>query len=237
MSTWVLMGAGEFEPWHEPIDRRLLDGRAGRVVIAPTAAAHEGATTWERWASKGVAHYEGLGVEAEVLPLRTRDDAGRAEVVDALDEADVLFFSGGNPWRLAEVLRDTPLWTRIRERVDDGMAFVGCSAGVAFLTERTYDSDAEGFDEMFRPGIGHFRRLLFGPHWDVVDDWVPGAKRFIAGTVGPGEVLIGIDEDTAMVGDGASWDVVGRGGVHLLRDGAWTVHGGGTTFEQAFRVD
>ena len=235
MSTWVLMGAGEFEPWHDPIDLRILDGRAGTVLVAPTAAAHEGEAAFDLWAAKGLAHYERLGVPARVLPLRTRDDASRDEVVDALDDAAALFFSGGNPWRLAEVVRDTPFWTRVQERMADGLVYAGCSAGVACLTERTYDSDVEDLDQIFKPGLGVFRDLLFAPHWDTVDDWVPGTTTFIAGSVTPGETLIGIDEDTAMIGDGADWEVVGSAGVHVLGGEVWTEHRGGEAFHLPLR--
>jgi cyanophycinase len=224
------MGAGEFEPWHEPIDARVLEGRSGTVLVAPTAAAHEGDEAFDRWASKGLAHYERLGVEARILPLKTRADASRPDVVEALEDAAVLFFSGGNPWRLAEAIRDTPFWERVRTRMDDGLVYAGCSAGVACLTERTYDSDVEDVAEIFKPGLARFRDLLFAPHWDTVDDWVPGTTTFIAGSVGPREVLIGIDEDTAMVGDGTDWEVLGSSGIHLLQGETWTDHRAGATF-------
>ena len=66
------------------------------------------------------------------------------------------------------------------------------------------------------------RDTQFGPHWDIVDTWIPGATDFIAGSVGPGDTFIGLDEDTAMVGDGRSWEVIGRAKVHVLREGEWT---------------
>ena len=46
-----------------------------------------------------------------------------------------------------------------------------------------------------------------------------------------GTVLVGIDENTAMVGDGAAWSVAGVGGVHVLDDGDWTHHGPGAAFD------
>jgi cyanophycinase len=172
-------------------------------------------------------------MEVRVLPLRTREDAERDEVVATLDDASLIFFSGGNPWRLAEAVRDTPFWHRLTERLEDGLAYAGCSAGVACLTERTFDSDAQDMEQMYKPGIGQFRGLLFGPHWDIVDDWIPGATAAIAGSIGPGETLIGIDEHTAIVGDGTTWRVEGVAGVHVLRDGAWTDHAAGSTFDLA----
>ncbi len=68
-------------------------------------------------------------------------------------------------------------------------------------------------------------------HWDVVDTWFPGAQAFIASSVGPGRTLVAIDEDTAMVGDGRSWRVLGRSGLHFLSDGAWTDHPAGARFD------
>ena len=41
----------------------------------------------------------------------------------------------------------------------------------------------------------------------------------------------GLDEDTAMVGDGASWTVHGRQGIHLYRDGSWSDHVAGDRFD------
>jgi cyanophycinase-like exopeptidase len=230
-ASWAFLGAGEFEPWHDDVDRRLLDGSAGPVLVAPTAAAHEGEATFDRWAAMGLAHFGRLGVEARVLPLRRREDAARDDIVAALDDASMIFFSGGNPWRLAETVRDTPFWGRLLERLGDGMAYAGCSAGVACLTERTFDSDTVDVADIIKPGLGTFRRLLFGPHWDTVDGWIPGTTAFITGLVGPGETLIGIDERTAMLGDGDTWDVAGEAAIHVFRDDAWTTYPAGSTFD------
>jgi cyanophycinase len=233
MSMWAFLGSGEFDPWHDEVDRRLLAGRAGPVLVAPAASAHEGEATFDGWAGRGVAHYERLGVEVLVLPLRTRDDAADPAVAAALDDAAMVFFSGGNPWRLAEMLRDTLLWDRLNARVADGLAFAGCSAGVAFMNRRTFDSDADDMDRIFQPGLARFGGALFAPHWDMVDTWVPGASAFIAASMGSGETLVGLDERTAMVGDGARWDVSGAGGVHILRDGGWEHHAAGSSFTLA----
>jgi cyanophycinase len=219
-----LLGSGEFEPWTVELDRWLLNraGGDGTVLIAPTAAAREGDAVFDRWGEKGVAHFAEGGVDARVLPLKTRDDAWRREVVDPLERASLVYFSGGNPWYLAETLRDTPAWAVIAERIDDGLAFAGCSAGMAFLTERTFDSDEHDVSRVFKPGMGYaLPGVVFGPHWDKVDIWIPGARDRIAATVPPGGVLVGVEEDTGLVGDGTDWSVVGRHDVHVFRGGTW----------------
>jgi cyanophycinase len=201
------------------------------VCIAPTAAAHEGDESFDAWASKGREHYASIGMPAEVLPLKTREDAYRDEVVRRLDDASMVFFSGGNPARLTEKLNDTPFWAALMDAMRDGLPYVGCSAGVACLTEVTFDSDVDDFDSVWAPGIGYVRNTLFGPHWDIVDTWIPGATDFIVGSVGPGQAFVGLDEDTAMVGDGRSWEVLGRAKIHAMRDGEWTRYAHGHAFE------
>jgi cyanophycinase len=231
--SFALLGAGEFEPWHEDVDRWILD-RAdgdGSVLISPAAAAPEGEAMFDTWANKGLAHYERLGIPAEVLPLKTREDASRDDVVAMAERASMIFFSGGNPWYLSTVLTDTPLWERLRTRMDDGLAYAGCSAGVACLTTMTYDSDTQDPESVFKPGLGYVPDALFAPHWDIVDTWLPGAQAFITAAAPPDGVLVALDEDTAMVGDGSAWTVHGRQAIHVYRGGDWTVHQAGATFD------
>lgn len=231
MTRFALLGAGEFEDWHDPIDRELLADREGSVLILPVASAKEGDSVFDGWASKGLAHYERLGVSAEVVPIKTRDDAMRPEFVERLDAAGLVFFSGGNPAYVAAVLQGTPFWERLRARMADGVAYAGCSAGVACLSSTTFDSDTDDMEHVWKPGLGYFRHVLFGPHWDMVDNWIPGATDFIVGAVPEGDVFVGIDEYTAMVGDGSFWTVRGRGKLHVLHDGEWTLYADGDGVE------
>lgn len=231
---FALLGAGEFEDWHASIDRELL-GSGGRVLVAPVASAPEGDDVFASWAAKGLDHYGRLGVPAQVLPVKTREDAVRPDVVAMLEDASLIFFSGGNPWYVVQTLRDTPLCRRLWDRLDDGLAYAGCSAGVACLTERTFDSDTDDLDEVFKPGLAYTRGVLFGPHWDVLDDWVPGARDAIVASLPDGEALVGLDERTAIVGDGEVWTVRGSAGVHVY-DGAWSSHSAGDVFRLPIRV-
>jgi hypothetical protein len=42
-----------------------------------------------------------------------------------------------------------------------------------------------------------------------------------------GRRLIGLDEYTAMLGDGETWSLVGSGGLHVYVEGAWDHHPAG----------
>jgi cyanophycinase len=231
VSDWAFLGAGEFEDWHDEVDRALLHGRDGGVLVCATASAREGDDVFDRWARQGVAHYERLGVAVAAPPLKREEDAHDDTIVRMLDDAALVFFSGGNPSWIAAVLDGSPFWERLKGRIAEGsIAYAGCSAGVACLSDPTYDSDTDDVERMWVPGLGYFPGVLFGPHWDVVDDWVPGARAFITASTPEGGRLIAIDEMTAMVGDGAEWNVHGAAGVHLYEGGSWTDHVAGSRF-------
>jgi cyanophycinase len=233
--SFALLGAGEFDPWSAVVDRWMLDRtRTGPVRILPTASAPEGNAVFEQWAGKGLAHFASIGIPAEVLPVRTRDDALAEASVQAVAQASVVYFSGGNPKYLAETLAQTPLWAAIVEGLDQGLGYIGCSAGVASLTERTYDSATEDMEGLLgAPGLAFTRHILFAPHWDTVDSFFPGATELIGASVLPNETLIALDESTAMLGDGAAWSVAGVSGIHVLRDGAWGHYRDGETLDVA----
>jgi cyanophycinase-like exopeptidase len=232
--VFALLGSGEFDPWTAPVDEWLTrDAAAGsRVLVIPTACAAEGDDVFDLWAQKGLGHYAGLGIPAEVLPLKTREDAARADLVAALEGASVAYFSGGNPAYLARVLIDTPFWGALRAAMTRGLAYAGCSAGVACLGDRAPDSARRSVDEqLWQPGLGVFPGCSFGPHWDALDGFLPGLRDFIVASVPPGNTLVAIDENTAMMGDGVAWWTAGVGSVHILRHGVWTEHGPGSTFD------
>ena len=233
MTAFGLLGSGEFEAWSAGVDRALLERATGdgRVLILPTASAKEGDEVFDGWGTKGLEHFGSLGIPAEVVPLKTREDAGRAELVEKLEGASVAYFSGGNPAFLASVLAGTPFWNALSRAMIRGLAYIGCSAGVACLGDKAPDSDAQRFDDgLWQPGLGVFHHVWFGPHWDALDSYVPGLSSYIVSSVPAGDALFAIDERTAVVGDGAVWSVMGVAGVHIYRDREWTHHPSGSEF-------
>jgi cyanophycinase-like exopeptidase len=72
------------------------------------------------------------------------------------------------------------------------------------------------------------------PHFDQIDRWRPGATRWVVEHAPPSVRIIGIDEDTAMVGGPTDWRVMGRGSVWILdRPGVRIQHGDGEAFSLA----
>ena len=229
-----LLGSGEFEPWAAEVDRALL-ARAtgdGRVLVVPAASAPEGEDVFGGWAAMGLEHYAALGAPAEVLDVRTRDDADAPRFAARVEGASMVFFSGGNPAYLARTLAGTRLWEAVLAGLARGMAYGGCSAGIACLGDSAPDSAAASLDgSWWQEGLRLFPGVAFGPHWDALDRFVPGLTSFIEASVPSATRLLAIDEGTAVVGDGTSWSVLGGARAHLREEGAWRSFASGESFD------
>jgi cyanophycinase-like exopeptidase len=229
-----LLGSGEFEPWTEPVDRWLLERATGdgSVLVLPVASAPEGEEVFGRWGAMGLEHYDDLGIPAELVPLKTRGDAERPDVIRLLERASMAFFSGGNPAYLTSVLRGSPFWGALLSEMDRGLAYAGCSAGVASLGEEAVDNTIHDFtsSEPWRPALRLFPNVYFGPHWDALDRYVPGLQSLFVSAVPAGSPLLGIDERTAVVGDGTDWSVIGEGTASLIQDGIRRSFEAGSSF-------
>jgi cyanophycinase-like exopeptidase len=150
---------------------------------------------------------------------KRREDALDPDIAARLRSSSLLYLSGGNPAYLARILAGTPFWQTLVEELDRGLGYIGCSAGVACLGSRAPDSAAgtPTAPEAWTTGLELFPRTMFGPHWDRLDLYVPGLRDCFVRALPPGHDLVAIDEETALVGDGTRWEVLGRGGVTIHR--------------------
>lgn len=212
-SVLALFGSGEFEPWARSVDRWCVEHASAsseRVLVVPTASAPEGEDVFARWGAMGTEHYRALGLSPEVLPLRDRSDALRAEVVDAVADSRLIYFSGGNPGYLADTLRDTPFWAAVLDAVARGTALGGCSAGAIFLgTVAPFVGG--GSMSHWVPGLRLLDKAYVMPHFDALEGYQPGLRALFLGRCPDGATPVGLDERTAMYGDGERWTVAGRG--------------------------
>jgi cyanophycinase len=227
--TFLLLGSGEFEAWTHDVERTVMTGATGdgSVAILPTASATEGDAVFDRWANMGLAHYAEAGVPAEVLPVKTREDAAREDLAARVESASLIYFSGGKPTHLAEVLHETPLLAAILRAMDRGAAWAGCSAG-AMVVGRAREGGTGGM--AWRFGLGLVPHVAFGVHWDRVRR-IPGAAWWMSSRLPDDTWFVGIDERTAIVGDGSRWTVHGLGSVTVRHDGTTETRDVGEVFE------
>ncbi len=220
----ALVGAGEFLASMTEFDRGLLaaTGRGRpRVVILPTASAPDGEATFRAWADRGVEHFAELGAEVEPVMVRDVADGYDAAALQAIGESDLVYLSGGHPRHLLTVLLGSPLGAALRAAHARGATVAGCSAGAMAIAGRATDFRMLPrlriplpFPLRWPAGLALVEGCAVLPHYDA---WPEPLAALVALQAPRGEVVLGIDEDTAVVGSNGAWQVHGRGRVTVWR--------------------
>jgi cyanophycinase-like exopeptidase len=212
----TLVGSGEYLPVMDDVDRHLLgtlNGRTPRVVCLPTAAGQEGEESVGRWSRMGVAHFKKLGAEATALPIIDKASADDEQYVSALESADLIYFSGGSPNYLFETMNGSHAWSAMQKAWSRGAIYAGCSAGAMILAQRIPSFRLFGTLEGF--GIVPVKFIL--PHFDAMPVVFRPLVTALKSQLKKGDRLLGIDENTALVGTlGGEWKVMGQSQVHIF---------------------
>ena len=163
-------------------------------------------------------------VEAVVLDRAAMEDPA---YVAALASADFIYLSGGNPGYLVETLRDSAAWRAIRQVWERGGALAGCSAGAMAFGQLTLVRRApDWLPSAWEPALGLLDEAGVIPHYDRIGP-ERAAPRVAAAP--PGLIVLGIDEETAILTvDGVS-RVLGARTATVWRDGKATVFRAGET--------
>lgn len=212
--TVALVGSGEYLPSMRPLERSLLENRPPRFVQIATAAVPDGEERVAYWHDLGRTQAESLDATCVIATVSNRDEANDPQRAELVRGAGLIYLSGGHPGFLADVLRDTLLWESIVTEWRSGASLAGCSAGAMAMCSWV-PSLRHPFDSGVR-GLGLFPSLRVIPHFDAFYQRVPSiVDRFIHGK-DESVSLIGIDEETAIVGGPHTWEVQGRGSAWRL---------------------
>lgn len=225
----ALVGAGEYLEVMMPVEAGLLEGRPARYVQLATAAVPDGPEVVARWHRLGAEQAERLGVEAVVLPVADRAGADDPSLAAQVAGAGLIYLSGGHPGFLADTLRGSVLWAAIVEAWRAGAALAGCSAGAMALCA-SVPSLRHPRGEGGTAGLGLLPHLQVIPHFDTFARRVPDLlTRFLVPATAT-VTVVGVDEDTALVGGPGEWVVEGRGSAWVLARDRRREHPSGTTF-------
>jgi cyanophycinase len=184
-------------------------GRARpRVAILPTASYPDGDDVFTRWAAMGVAHFGELGAEVEPVLVRDREDAEDPAHAQAIGEADLVYLSGGKPAYLLRVLDGSAVGHALIDAHERGAVLAGCSAGAMVLAGHAFDFRARmlPWPLRWRQGLGLAPGTSVVPHYD---SWPETMSALVALQAPRGSVVLGIDEETAVIGRDGSWQVRG----------------------------
>jgi cyanophycinase len=211
----VLAGSGEYTPAMDVVDAFLLERAVGReVILIATSCAQEGEDVMTKWEQMGVAHFRRLGVEAIPVRIKDRDDANVAEHAERIAEAGLVWFSGGSPVYLAQAFHETAAWLALESANRRGAAVAGASGGLGVLNAHIPSTDTEGPTAL---GLAAPVRAL--AHFDRAEQRRPEFIERIVNNLQPGQMAIGVDEDTTVVWTDGAWHVMGHQRAVLFKDG------------------
>jgi cyanophycinase-like exopeptidase len=200
------------------IEGGLLAGRPARYVQLATAAVPDGPSVVERWHNLGIEQAKRLDVEAVIVPVSDRNDANNPEFAEMVTGAGLVYLSGGNPGYLADTLRDTAVWAAIVAAWRSGAALAGCSAGAMAMT--SWVPSLRHPRSGGTHGLSLLPHMRVIPHFDFFSDKVPDILTRFLLPHDPAITVVGIDEDTALVGGPTEWTVKGHQSVwRLTREG------------------
>jgi cyanophycinase len=218
--TIALVGSGEFTPSMAAVDRALLLATGcdrPRVVVLPTASWPDGEETFQRWAAQGEAHFAALGAEVEPVLVRGPEDANDPAAAAAIGEADLVYLSGGKPGHLLDTLSAGGVGAALRAAHARGAVVAGCSAGAMVLAGRQLRTAGCAFVRFpvgWRDALGMVPGTVVIPHYDAFPEPLSAVLALAAPM---GTLVLGIDEETALVGRDGTWQVHGRGRVTVWR--------------------
>ena len=198
---------------------RRVDG--GKLVIA-TVASSEPEGYFEAYQEA----FSDLGVTDLVeLYVDERSDSSDDKVLDLLDGAAGIFFTGGDQLRISSQIGDTPIERRVLELHRSGAVIAGTSAGASVMSETMLvkGPSAESYrlgELHMAPGLGLMRDVIIDQHFAE-----RGRYGRLLGAVAhnPRLLGIGLDEDTAMLVEGDQARVLGAGAVYVV-DGETATH-------------
>jgi len=208
----ALVGGDEFNPGNEEQDRMLAAAAGpGPAFVVPTAAARQKPDV-------SVAHakawFRRFGVELEELPVLKRADAKSALLAERARGGGLFYLVGGDPGWVAEVLRGSAVWGAMFQAWRNGAALAGSSAGAMALCSDTLVRAKWPNHVNRRPAdaLGVLPKTAVLPHYDTFGHkWVESAQA-----AAPDLCLLGIDERSAAVWDGAKWVAAGPGAVTVI---------------------
>lgn len=214
----VIIGGAEDKEDKCIILRKLVElagGQEGHMVIMTVA------TEYPKSAGEEYTRiFERLGIRRiSVIHIDSRYHANDDGLINSIDDATCIFFTGGDQLRITSLLGGTKAEEKLKQAYYRGVVIAGTSAGASVMSETMITS---GSDEdaprkctlKMAPGLGLLKDVVIDQHF---------AQRGRIGRLltaiaqNPHMLGIGIDEDTAIIIDNdAVFEVIGSHAVTIL---------------------
>lgn len=214
----IIIGGAEDKEGDKEILKRVakyIDSEKERLVIATIATEYP-----EKSYKKYKKVFEGLGIiNIDNLDISRREDAFKLENIEIINNANLLFFTGGDQLRITSMIGGTLVYDAIKELCNRGGLIAGTSAGASVMSDTMIvqgedDESPHKCTLKMSPGLGLVKNIIIDQHFAQRGR----IGRLLTAIAENPEVLgIGIDEDTAIVvSDKGKAEVIGSGAVYFI---------------------
>lgn len=205
--------------------RKYAGGDSAKIVVIPTASTDEYLHKDSSY-SHIKRNFELAGIE-DITILHTRDTslANDEQFIAPLKTATGIFFTGGRQWRIADGFLHTRAHEEMFKLLDRGGVIAGSSAGATIQGSYLARGDTKNNQIMMGD---HEEGLGFITHIAIDQHVLARNRQFDMFNIldnRPELLGIGIDENTAIVVQADTLEVIGRSYV-LIYDGTfWSREG------------
>lgn len=155
------------------------------------------------------------------MPIKDKSEAHDEQFIERIKKAEVVFFTGGDQFRLSTILGGTPIIEVIKERYHHDKDFIvaGTSAGAMamssiMITSGGHEEALFGRDLKTTSGLGLIHNCIIDTHFIKRGRFGRLAHAVITN---PDQMGIGLGEDTALIiKNGDSAEVRGSGMVVII---------------------
>lgn len=221
--TLIIIGGGARDPLFRQKFLELAGGEKAHIVVVPTAQGAENVKRRDPNYTRTKKPFEDLGA-ASVTVLNTEDpNEGNSDAyVEAIQKATGVWFTGGRQWRIADGFLNTRSHEEFNKLLERGGVIAGSSAGASIQGSYLARGHTQGNTVMMgdhEVGLGFLENTAIDQHlfarnrqfdmFEILDNR-------------PELLGIGLDEDTGIVVQGGSFEVIGNSLVAIYDGTRWS---------------
>lgn len=211
----MIIGGREDKAGEQKILREIAERNKNEKLVVMTIASEIPEEVWREY--KNI--FANLGcTNTAHFNIYQHDEAQRPENLKIFENAQSVFFAGGDQLKITSKIGGTPIYDRILEIYHEGGLIVGTSAGAAIMGNNMLvggeNSESHKVGNwMMAPGLGFLENILIDQHFAQRGR----INRLLSAiAMNPGVLGVGIDEDTCIIVEGGSFKVFGSNAVYVV---------------------
>jgi cyanophycinase len=221
--TLIIIGGAARDPIFRQKFIELAGGKNAHVIVVPTAQGADNVKQRDPNYTDTKRPFIELGAASvRVLNTENPKDANSDDYVKAIQKATAVWFTGGRQWRIADGFLNTRSHQEFRKLLDRGGVIAGSSAGASIQGSYLARGHSEGNTVMMgdhEVGLGFLENTAIDQHlfarnrqfdmFEILDNR-------------PELLGIGLDENTGIVVQGGTFEVIGNSLVAIYDGTRWS---------------